>query len=724
MIQLKISFCLIVLCLLSVHLQAQKTYEYPLAPKDSVVDTYFGESIADPYQWMENPDDERLSAWIKEQQKLTKKLENQQTKVWTLRNQIAAMYYGVSEENTRSYQKVNRQKSEYLFKYNFISSKRSPDLQYRKRGNTNYKTLVKIKDFRKDKDDNVLITDWYVNDELELVAVTVSHSGSDWNDAYFFDLKTGDQLPDTLRFLRSSSNILWHGKGVYYDRYKEPEKGRELLDIAKGQTFCYHKLGDRQHDDKTLYHNPDTSGVNTIRYFMQDRSRIYFYHFYLSKGNLYHAISYSDIKEDHSIFLRNFLIYPENDSVYFTIEEQIGDSVLLRTNHNAPNGKVYIASINHKNQLLNFIPEYDITLRRVYRLGKNKLSCIYRNDGEFVALIFNLKGELLKMIEFPEGEKVNYLYEYDSTVEYTNFCVSSFYHPDIWYQMSLSDLSYKPAMKIQVPYNPEDLHTRYVKYPSKDGTEIPMYITCLKDTELDGDNPVLIYGYGGYGITVEPKFDESQALWLLHGGILAVPNVRGGGAQGSEWGKQGRGVNKQNTIDDFIAAAEYLIDKKYTNPEKLAVYGASHGGMLVGAAITQRPELFKAAVAEAGVYDMIRFEKFTIGHKSTNIIEFGTIDEVEGYQAKKSYSPLHNVRSGVSYPNVLLITGDHDDRVPPLHTYKFLATLQEKGSPQSLYHMYLISGAGHGGALTREDWERKLLYKYYFLFDQMDITFW
>ncbi|MDY6801055.1 MAG: prolyl oligopeptidase family serine peptidase [Bacteroidota bacterium] len=373
---------------------------------------------------------------------------------------------------------------------------------------------------------------------------------------------------------------------------------------------------------------------------------------------------------------------------------------------------------------MNFIPEYDITLRRVDRLGKDKLSCIYRNDGVFVALIFNLKGELLKMIEFPEGEKVNYLYEYDSIVEYTNFCVSSFYHPDIWYQMSLNDLSYKPAKEIQVPYNPEELHTRYVKYHSKDGTEIPMYITCLKDTELDGNNPTLLYGYGGYGITVEPKFDESQALWLLHGGILAVPNVRGGGAQGSEWSRQGRGVNKQNTIDDFIAAAEYLIDNKYTNPDKLAVYGASHGGMLVGAAITQRPELFKAAVAEAGVYDMIRFEKFTIGHKSTNIIEFGTIDEMEGYQAKKSYSPLHNVKSGVSYPNVLLITGDHDDRVPPLHTYKFLTTLQEKGSPKSLYHMYLISGAGHGGALTQKDWEDKLLYKYYFLFKQMDIKFW
>ena len=250
-----------------------------------------------------------------------------------------------------------------------------------------------------------------------------------------------------------------------------------------------------------------------------------------------------------------------------------------------------------------------------------------------------------------------------------------------------------------------------------------MYLTCEEDIVLDGTNPVLMHGYGGYGTTVEPFYQASTALFLAHGGILAVPNIRGGGAKGGDWAMEGRRLKKQNAIDDFVAAGEYLIDQNYTKPEKLAISGKSHGALLVEAAATQRPELFQAVIAEAGPYDMLRFNNFTAGGVATNLNEFGNVNKPEDYKNLKSYSPLHNLQKDIEYPNTLLITGDTDDRVPPHHSYKFTAALQELGNNSKLYHLYVTPGSGHGGALAPEDYVEQLVYEYYFLFDQLDIRF-
>lgn len=274
-----------------------------------------------------------------------------------------------------------------------------------------------------------------------------------------------------------------------------------------------------------------------------------------------------------------------------------------------------------------------------------------------------------------------------------------------------------------IPYDISRLETRCITYKSKDGTEIPMYITCKKDLKLNGKNPVVIHGYGGYGHKVEPSYNQFISVLLLNDGVLAVPNVRGGGAYGQEWALAGRRLKKQNTIDDFIAAAEYLIEAGYTQPEKVGITGASHGGLLVAAAFVQRPDLFKAVVAEAGPYDMLRFHQYTVGGVALNLLEFGDPNNEEDYRNIRSYSPYFNLKKGVKYPNVLLITGDTDDRVPPLHTYKFLARLQELGNPESLYVMYVNKGAGHGGALTEESYGEYELFKYYFLLDQLDVHF-
>lgn len=701
---------------------AQKSYEYPKAPKDSIVDSYFDYQINDPYQWMENPDDPRLEVWLNAQKAITKKQANQQTRYWDLRRQIASMYNDVNESVKDDYIETDAKLlSKYVFENRWNGNNRNPDLVYKLREGKMFRTLIEGKLLIANLNDHIGFSKIGINEDEDIAFVRINVNGSDWQTVYLFDLKKGKQLLDTIKYVRSTSNLEWHGKNLYYDRYDAPEQGRELLDKAKRQRLYYHTFGTSQLEDKLMFENPDSTGTNNFNY-SEMNNRLFFAHFDKINNKTVRVFSVSDIAFE-KFSLKNFLYFPNVDSIKIETKLALGDTLLLKTNWMAPNERILMVDIKQPNKLSEFIPEYDINLREVNQFGKDKIACIYRNNGQDIALIFNLSGELLKRIDFPKGKKVNYFYETNEEVEYTNFCVSSFYHPDLWYQISLKNFNFKPIESVWVPFNAEAIETRYVEYESKDGTKVPMYLTCKKDTKLNGKNPVLLYGYGGYGKTVEPRFDQSTTLFLLHGGVLAVPNIRGGGGLGNDWALEGRRLKKQNAIDDFIAAAEYLIKEKYTKPEKLAINGVSHGGLLIGSAVTQRPELFKAAIAEAGPYDMLRGGKYSALSVAINLNEFGTVNNIEDFVNIKSYSPLHNIKTGVSYPNILLITGDKDDRVPPFHTYKFLSTLQEKGDSKSLYQLYLTPGSGHGGALTPQDAVDKLLYKYYFLFDQLDIVF-
>lgn len=699
---------------------AQRKYKFPTASKDLTTNNYFGDIVEDPYQWMENPNDPKLQDWLTEQKKLTSQQKNKYVSFYKLGNQIGTMYNTISTELKDNYErKDDSLKSKYQFRYKHVTSRRFPNLEYKLRGAEHYKKLIYIKDFQLDVNDKVSITNQYVNEDDDLIAVEMSHNGSDWREIYFFSLKTGEQLPDKLTNLRANSNLIWHGTNVVYDAFDKPSIDRELLDKAKGQKLYYHKLGNWQSEDKLLFQNPDTTGTNSFSYFKLE-DKLFFKHLYNVRGKTYKALSIGNVQPE-SFYLTKFLLFPNSDNINISISAMFGDNVILNSNWSAVNRRVLMADITKLNKVSELIPEYDIPLKRVNKLGKDKIACVYSNKGADVALIYDLEGKLLRKIEFPVGKKLNYFFENDNDATHTNFSISSFYHPMIWYQLSLSELTFKPATVISVPYNTEDLETRYVIYRSKDGTEVPMFITCLKETKLDGNNPTLLRGYGGYGNTITPAFDESMTLWLLHGGVLAVPNIRGGGAKGDEWGRSGRRLNKQNAIDDFIASAEYLINERYTISDKLAIDGSSHGGLLIGSVITQRPELFKVAIAEAGVFDMLRFENFTVGSTKTNINEFGTTSNKQDYINLKSYSPLHNINEGVKYPNLLLITGTDDDRVPPFHTYKFLATLQDKASNNALYHLYIVNGTGHGGAINSRDFSDKLLYKYSFLFNQLGV---
>jgi prolyl oligopeptidase len=458
---------------------SQKTYDYPIVPKDSIYDKYHGITIYDPYQWMENPEDPRLAEWIKTQKKINAKQQRKQGRQQTLLAQTASMYNDKqTTEIKENIVKEKRKLSKYDFNYYWSSYNRAQDLRYRKRGDVIYKSLVKIKHFQEDRHDLAIITDYDVNEKTDVAFMAISHKGSDWRELHFYDLKTGEKLPDTLLYVRNGFDFIWHDDGLYYTRFEAPKKGRELLDVPVGQSMYFHKMGTKQHKDKLLYENKDTTGA-TFFGFTEIDSLLFLHHYYYHGEKTYKALSYEHIGVLDSFKLSTFLIYPNKKDIVLSPQYSYGDSILIVTNWNAPNWKVLVANTKEKNKLSEFIPEYDIPLSEVNPFGKDKLACIYKNDGGYTALIHNMQGELIKMQGFPAGKKLNYFYENSKNVHYTSFCLSSFYHPDLWYQISLDDYTVKPIQELSLPYNPFEIETKYVTYKSKDGTEIPMYITHL-----------------------------------------------------------------------------------------------------------------------------------------------------------------------------------------------------------------------------------------------------
>ncbi|PLX15000.1 MAG: hypothetical protein C0599_17765 [Salinivirgaceae bacterium] len=706
-----------------ITLYAQKTYKYPIAPKDSIYDSYFDTIIYDPYQWMENPNDPRLTDWLKQQKKINNKQSRRQTRKQTLYTQWLYLNFDIKRKKIEN--NINRKSEEpikYVFDRYTYNLRKTKNLRYRRKESSVYHKLIETDNYKKNKDDIVTVEHIQVYNTKDIALVELVHNGGDWSELHLFDLKTASKLPEVIKNIISPFAVFIKD-GFLYERYDTPKKGRELLDNLTGQALYYHKFKTPQEDDILLYKNPDITNQSRFSVRLID-SLLFFTHKKTIDGLRYNAIGHAPLDIKNPISITDFLIYPDDKNIELNIKYLVGDTIIIKSNWGKPNYNVLIGNINQTNKLEILVPELDIPLYSVNRFGKNKLSCVYKSEDQYIALVLNYKGEILKKFDFPKGKKLNGFFEPDETAEYTQFYLSSYFHPNLYYEISLKDFSIKPIQSIKIPYEQDDFETRYVTYESKDGTQVPMYITCAKDTKLDGTNPTILYGYGGYGTIIEPKFRSERMQWLLNGGIYATPNIRGGGAKGDEWSKKGRGINKQNTIDDFIAAAEYLIEENYTNPEKLAIMGKSHGGMLIGATVTQRPELFKAAIAEAGAFDMLRFHKYTIGSINTNINEFGNINIEEEFLSMLDYSPLHNIKKNVKYPNILLTTGDKDDRVPPHHSYKFLATLQEKGSPQSLYQLYIIPGAGHGGALTCDEAVDKILFQYYYLYEELGIKFW
>jgi prolyl oligopeptidase len=680
---MKKNLLLFIIPLLITMTSCNQTIKYPVTKKVDTVDNYFGTKVADPYRWLENDTSAATAAWVKEQNEVTStylskipfrdRVREKITKIWNYPK------YGVPF----------REGLWYFFNKNNGLQNQSV-LYVRKGLEGTPKVLL---------DPNTLSTDGTIalagisaSHDGKYLAYSIARSGSDWNEIHVMEIESGKLLPDTLKWVKFSG-MAWQNDGFYYSRFEEPKQGQELTGENKNHKVYYHQVGDPQSADRLVYENKKFPDRNYGAQVTDDERFLILYETESTSGN---ALWYQDLGAKQTGF-KPLAPGFEND---YTVINNAGDKLLVMTNLDAPKKKLILmdpanpAPASWKT----LIPERDDVLESVDLAGDRIIST-YMQKAISKAFVYDLQGKFLFEMALPGlGTFTGLSGKPGDKIAFYGF--TGFLYPTTIFKYDVVNNKSSIYNASEFEFKPEEYETTQVSYMSKDKTTISMFLVYKKGIKLDGNNPTLLYGYGGFNISMTPGFSVSRTIFLSNGGVYAVANIRGGGEYGEAWHKAGIKEKKQNVFDDFIAAAEYLISEKYTSPEKLAIMGGSNGGLLVGACMTQRPELFKVVIAQVGVMDMLRYHKFTIGRAWAS--DYGTSDTKEGFNYLYKYSPLHNLKKGVKYPATLAITGDHDDRVVPMHTFKFMATLQEDQAGSNPVIVRIETKAGHGGGKPTE----------------------
>ena len=657
---------------------AQKL-KYPEAPHDNTVDTYFGEKVADPFRPLEDDNSEATAKWVKEENALT-----------------------------RSYLDKMPQRSQYLKRLKEVSNyekvytpfeKHGKWYVYRNNGLQNQAVLYQMDKLGGEQrvflDPNKLSTDGTValksisfSNDGKYLAYVISRNGSDWEEIYVKDVATGKLLDDHIVWAKFTG-AAWQGDGFYYSAYDAPEQGHETSAKNSVQKVYYHKLGTPQSQDVLFYQNPAYPlrfygvGVN------KEETMMFLYESGMDQGlNLY----VRDLRQPNSQFIQ----MTGDASKNYSPIETIGDSIYLFTNAGAENNRIMVADIHHPGyqDWKELVPQSDDVLDGVTFIGGDKLVLAYTKDNISEAFLYNINGQRLSEIKLPGVGSASFSGKRERPecfYSYTSYTV-----PNTIYQYDYKTGKSTVYSQPKVNFRTSDYTSEMQFYTSKDGTRIPIFLTYKKGLKRNGKTPVLMYGYGGFNVTYPPYFSAMRLPFLESGGIYAYVVLRGGGEYGEAWHLAGTKMQKQNVFDDFISAAEWLIKDNYTDKDHLAIMGGSNGGLLVGACMTQRPDLYKVCIPEVGVMDMLRYHKFTIGWNWAP--DYGTADDSkEMFEYLKGYSPLHNIKKGVSYPATLVTTADHDDRVVPAHSFKFAATLQQDQAGSAPVLIRIDSKAGHGG---------------------------
>lgn len=660
--------------------QFNQSFQYPKTNKVDQVDNYHGTQVADPYRWLEDPDSDETKAWVKAQNEVTfdfletipqrEVIKERLTKIWDY------------EKFSVPFKKGGRY---FYFKNDGLQNQ---SVLY---------TLNSLEDQPQELlDPNKLSTDGTValsglaiSEDGNYLAYGLSSSGSDWQEWNVRDIATGTDLEDHLKWIKFSGVSWTHdSQGFFYSRYDEPNEKTKHEDVNYYQKLFYHKLGTSQSEDQLIYHRPDQKEWGFSGGVTEDGKYLIIS---VWRGtDPKNLIFYKDLTDPNSEVIE---LISEFEASYSFIDNE-GTKLWFRTDFNAPRGRLIAIDINQPAQenWQEIIPQVDEVLESVGLLN-HQFVADYLKDAHTQVKIFNLDGSFFREVELPGiGSAGGFDGKREDTETFYSY--TGFTTPATIYRYDMltgeSTLFRQPT----VDFNPEDYETKQVFYTSKDGTKVPMFINHKKGMKLNGNNATYLYGYGGFNISLTPTFSVGQLVWMELGGVLAIPNLRGGGEYGEDWHQAGMKLNKQNVFDDFISAAEWLIENQYTKPEKLAIGGGSNGGLLVGACMTQRPELFGAALPAVGVMDMLRFHKFTIGWAWCS--EYGTPENPEEFTVLYSYSPLHNLKSGTVYPATLITTADHDDRVVPAHSFKFAAGIQEADAGENPVLIRIETKAGHG----------------------------
>jgi prolyl oligopeptidase len=671
---------------------------YPFAQKQQTSDDYFGTLVADPYRWLENDTSAQTEEWVRQQNDLSKKYLAKLLNKYPFENQLhfnSVINFGSTHKMGAyfvSFMMDETQKTSSLYLKKSIIE--SPDL------------AIDPADYKKESSDIVKITGYSISMNNKYIAFGLSYNGSDWNEIRVKSIYPFKKLADRLKWVKFSS-IEWKGDGFFYCTYDSVNQSDVLTAITRNPKIYYHQLGTPQNQDRLIF--KDTTNANAgLQFSVMDKERYLVINHRLSyKGKSYNKVSFIDLKTDSQAVTD--LILSNN---YYNVIGVYNGKFLVSSHYPALNGSLSLVSPDEPDQLEAFIPEHIEILKQTTIVG-DKIICLYMNDIDYIAVTYDKDGKAVNKIVYPIGSSVE---GFEGTPDdpRTIFFYHSFLYPPIAYMYDVNTLAVKLIQRTMVRYDLSDFEVRKVYYYSKDGQRIPMIIAGKKGYKLTGDNPTILYGYGGYGISLTPFFDEGFINHLQNGGLLALPSLRGGGEYGEKWHEQGMLTNKQNVFDDFIAAAEYLKNEHYTSKRKLAIMGGSNGGLLIGAVLNQRPDLCQVAVAEMGVFDMLRYQKYTIGYAWTG--EFGTSEDSTQFKYLYKYSPLHNVRN-MAYPATLIITADHDDRVVPMHSYKFVATLQEKSKSNFPILLLTEKNYGHNG-----DNQKAEAAKYAFIYEHMGVN--
>ena len=653
---------------------------YPNTRQVAQTDTYHGVTVADPYRWLEDPNTDETAAWVKAQNKVTfdylgqlpgrDKLNARLTELW----------------NYERYGTPFKQADRYFYYKN--DGLQNQSVLYTL-PNLDAEPTILLDPNTLSADGTIALSGISISENAQYLAYGLSTAGSDWVEWHVRDIATGKDTSDLLKWVKFSGASWTHDhQGFFYSRYDEPNEESKLEDVNYYQKLYYHRLGTPQTEDTLIYERPDQKEWGFSGSVTEDGQ--YLIISVWQGTDPKNLLFYKDLQSPNAEVIE---LISEFKALYSLIDNE-GTTFWFRTDINAPKCKVIAIDINHpeKSNWQTLIPEAEETLESVGILN-NQFVADYLKDAYTQIKIFDLSGTPVRDVALPgigsaggfNGKRTNT----ETFYSFTSYTVPSrIYHYDL--KTGESTLFREPT----IPFDPDAYETQQVFYPSKDGTKIPMFITAKKGLQLNGENPVLLYGYGGFSISLSPAFSVSNLVWLELGGVYAVANLRGGGEYGEAWHQQGIKTSKQNVFDDFIGAGEWLIGQKYTKSEKLAIAGGSNGGLLVGACLTQRPDLFGAALPAVGVLDMLRFNKFTIGWAWES--DYGSPQNEDEFNALYAYSPLHNLKPGTEYPPTMITTADHDDRVVPAHSFKFAAALQAAHTGDNPVLIRIETKAGHG----------------------------
>jgi prolyl oligopeptidase len=653
------------------------TLSYPNTRKSDIVDDYHGIQISDPYRWLEDPDAEETKTWVEAQNTVTFGYLNEIPQRDRLKHRLTQLWdyekYGIPFKKSSRY---------FYFKNDGLQNQSVLYVLH----HLDDQPRVLLDPNQLSEDGTIALAGIAISENAQFMTYGLSSSGSDWQEWKVRDIETGEDLSDHLQWIKFSGASWTHDhQGFFYSRYDEPNTKGQYEDVNYYQKLFYHRLGTPQSEDILIYHRPDQKEWGFSGGVSEDGTVLIIS---VWRGtDPKNLVFYKDLTHPDAPVIE---LITEFEAQYGFIDKE-GDLFWFQTDLNAPRSRVISLNIR-SGEVQELIPEAPETLESIGLLN-NQFVADYLKDARSQIKLFNLDGSFIREVELPGiGSAGGFNGKRHDTETFYSF--TSFTTPPTIYRYDMVTGESTVYRHPQVDFNPDDYTTEQIFYTSKDGTKVPMFIIHKQGIQRDGNNPTYLYGYGGFNISLTPSFSVSQVVWMELGGIIAIPNLRGGGEYGEDWHQGGTKLNKQNVFDDFIAAAEWLIEHQYTRPQKLAIAGGSNGGLLVGACMTQRPDLFAAALPAVGVMDMLRFHKFTIGWAWCS--DYGSPDNPDEFKALYAYSPLHNLKPGTAYPATLITTADHDDRVVPAHSFKFAAALQEAHNSKAPVLIRIETKAGHG----------------------------